>query len=64
MNDISTRIERVNRWYNQVLATGDPTNPPLADIACVANFAKKRLQVDESKTDELPEDYFENLLKE
>ena len=51
MNDMWSRIKRVNDWHAKAIVTGDFSDAPLADIACVSNFARERLRDIEDMSD-------------
>ena len=52
MNDMWSRIKRVSDWHAKAIVTGDFSNAPLADIACVSNFARERLRDIEDMSDQ------------
>ena len=52
MNDMWSRIKRVNDWHAKAIVTGDFSDAPLADIACVSNFARERLRDIEDMSDQ------------
>lgn len=52
MNDMWSRIKRINDWHAKAIVTGDFSNAPLADIACVSNFARERLREIEDMSDQ------------